>query len=317
MKPITFTPDLSTTASEHARSFGIAEALKSTPETPLGYTGLEVAGSDAATFLQGQMTANVTALSIGQCQLSALCEPKGRVIAQMDILRTGEEAYALILAHRLAAAVITTLKKYLMRSKVTITPWPEQPGFSLRTADNAPAQGQGYLGSDQIVVCRPTWLPLNDPKWVLTNGSTDAGEAEADPRDLTWAHAHVLFGIAPPVTATDLQYIPQMLNLDILEGISMTKGCYTGQEIIARVHHRGSVKRRLRRFLVDGNSDIEIGHAVEDEAGSNAGSIVEVALDDDGQLAVLAVVKESAYSPEATLGCHGATLRQWNLHYEV
>ncbi len=318
MSPLNFRRQPFPLLSELAQSFGIAEALGSTQEQPRGYACIQAAGSDTASFLQGQMTADIASLETGRCRTSALCNPKGRVIAQIEVARINDDSYALIMAHPQVATVTATLSRYIMRSKVTLGTWPGQPLIVLRRTDSAPETGACRLDGNGVLSCRPNWLPDNEPSWELSNaGFDEITRSDPPSQDSTWAHAHVLLGIAPPVTATQLEHIPQMLNLDALDAISMTKGCYTGQEIIARVHHRGAVKRRLRRFVADASDGISTGDSVKNAAGANAGLVVEVAHDAHQHLGVLAVVKESDFTPEATLSCQGLPLDHWPLPYSV
>ncbi len=316
MSTLNFRQQPSALLSEVAETYGVAEALQSTPGNPRGYACLQASGADTVSFLQGQMTSDIAALSPGQCHTSALCNPKGRVIAQVEIARTGNDVFGLIMAHHLLPAVLTTLSRYILRAKVTLTPWPGQHLIVLRRTDSAPESGGCNLDGNGVLSCRPQWLPAGEPSWELANAGFDQ-KTTVGATDGLWAQAHVLVGIAPPGEATALEHIPQMLNLDALNAVSMTKGCYTGQEIIARVHHRGAVKRRLRRFVTDSNDSVTVGDAVNSASGSKAGMIVEVAHDDHQNLGVLAVIKESDFSPDAIFSCHDQALDPWPLPYDV
>ena len=315
MSSLNFSDTPTQPLSDQARTFGLAEALSSSAEHPCGYSCLKVDGADAASFLQGQLTADVAGLAIGQCRTAALCNPKGRVIAQIETGRISQDTFALILAHSLVTQVIGTLTRYILRSKVTIAAWPDQAMITMRQTDTPVDSGACRLEDDGTLNCRARWLPANEPSWVLTTATLDGDSAQEG--DLSWAHAHVMLGIAPPVEATEPQHIPQMLNLDALHAISMTKGCYTGQEIIARVHHRGAVKRRLRRFVTAISESIVPGSTVENEAGVSVGMVLETARDAHDQLGVLAVVKESDFSAQARLTCNDQSLTHWALPYRV
>lgn len=296
--------------SEAAQTFGLSEARASTPEEPRGYACLRASGSDTASFLQGQMTADIAALAVGRCQTSALCNPKGRVIAQIEIARLGDDTFALILPGHLTTDVTSTLTRYILRSRVTLDAWPGQSRIILRRSEDAPESGHCRLDVNGWLSCRPGWLPAGEPSWELSNAGL-AVDPATDARDRSWDLAHVLLGLAPPVAATALEHIPQMLNLDRLDAISLTKGCYTGQEIIARVHHRGAVKRRLRRFVLDASASVAPGDTLKTATGARAGMVVVVARDDHDHLGLLAVVKESDYSPVAQLFCQGLPLDHW------
>ncbi|MEM7084303.1 MAG: hypothetical protein AAF465_16365 [Pseudomonadota bacterium] len=309
-----FPDDTDSLLYTQAKSFGVQEALDRSASEPMGYAALGVKGEDASAFLHGQFTADIASLAVGDCATSALCNPKGRVIAQMDVARTDDTAFALVMPQTLVQTVTDTLSRYILRSKVTLGAWSDHPVVLLRATSDALAIGTCTANSTTLRL-RPRWLigDLDNVELV----TVDPDRLTVDDTDHPIALAHVLAAIAPPTTHTALEHIPQMLNIDAFDGVSVTKGCYTGQEIIARVHHRGSVKRRLRRFWVETTATVAPGDPVFTQDGSQAGLVVESAAITDQRVGLLAVVKESAFAPDATLTCHDQGLAHWPLPYTI
>ncbi len=191
----------------------------SAPCPPDRYRALAVEGPDAAAFLQGQLTCDVPALGSDELGLAALLTPQGRVIATPWLAR-GTQGYALVLPAALAPAVHERLKRFVLRAKVTL---------ALRALDRA----------------------LGERLAARLSGDGAAGPAAFGP-DERFALALVRAGIPEIGVESSEQWIPQMLNLDLLGAVSFRKGCYTGQEIVARTQHLGRIKRRMFRLALDG-----------------------------------------------------------------
>jgi folate-binding protein YgfZ len=201
--------------------------------SPDGLGVLAFRGADAARFLQGQLSADVEKLEPGASTLAGLHNPQGRVIALLALLRTNPEEVLAVLPRELVAAVEQKLRKYILRSKVRI----EDPSNTLRVLGcaNGPAPNEGISQlrwGDRRLLLAPTDFPI------------DAGQSRAD-----WERLDIAEGLPQVYTATSEAFVAQMLNLDLLGAIAFDKGCYTGQEVIARAHYRGRVKRRLQRWF--------------------------------------------------------------------
>jgi len=176
------------------------EGDKVTLMADMPYSKILVSGADAFDFLQAQLSNDLRLLDERERLQSAWCNPKGRVICLVTVLRDGT-GYGLILPSELAEDVLRRLTMFRFRSKVE---------FELVAAS----------ASDLGIECS-----VDD--WLLTN--LHAGRAEI------WQ-------------AQSEEFTPHMLNLDLIDGISLDKGCYPGQEIVARTHYRGATKRRTHRF---------------------------------------------------------------------
>lgn len=173
-----------------------------------------VSGEDAERFLQAQLTADLTRLSDGDATFAAYCHPKGNVIAVTRVVRQSD-AYILIASRRLLDALIAELGKYVLRAKVTI-----------ETLDNA-------------VAGRRTGQTM-DYALVPEGSDNDTGATQETAQ---WRAAELRGGMVWLSPETSNRFLPQMLGLDRLGAVSFRKGCYPGQEVIARVRYLGKVKQ--------------------------------------------------------------------------
>jgi folate-binding protein YgfZ len=211
---------------------------------------LRFSGADALSFLQGQITHDTQGLTPHGALLAAYLNPQGRVLALLHLLPHSSGTLA-ILPRELVQPTAERMKKYVLRAKVKI----DAPGDSLLVSGYhgagalrhahlpLPADGEAYVERDGIGVAK---LGAGGRFWVVAppNAPLEQREAAADiERD--WRLADIQAGLPQVYGATSEAFIAQMLNLDVLDGISFKKGCYTGQEIVARTQHLGRIKRRL------------------------------------------------------------------------
>ncbi|HUR40210.1 MAG TPA: folate-binding protein [Verrucomicrobiae bacterium] len=223
---------------------------------------IEARGADAESFLQGQFSNDVRAVSVQRAQLSSYNSPKGRMLAVLHLLRDAD-ALLLELPRVLVEPVVKRLRMFVLRSKVSLTPSVRAliGVAGLRAAQvleraglPAPAAPLACAWTGGVGVMRR----LGDvPRWsiVVAEGAADAlltqlgggSGTEAD-----WRRLDLEAGVPNIYGTTQDHFVPQMCNLDALGGISFDKGCYTGQEIVARVHYRGAVKRRMETLRLAG-----------------------------------------------------------------
>ena len=204
-------------------------------------------GAEAARFLQGQLSADVEKLAIGASSLAGLHNPQGRVIAILALLRTTSDEVLAVLPRQLCTTVEQRLRKYILRAKVQI----EDLSKSITV-----------VGSPSASAADMPRLPWGD-RWLLLVPAGRLGEFVGklnSPED--WKRADIAAGLPMVYSATSETFVAQMLNLDLLGGIAFDKGCYTGQEVIARAHYRGRVKRRLQRWRGTGNYVPRAGDSV-------------------------------------------------------
>ncbi len=225
-------------------------------------------GDDAARFLQGQLSAEIEKLAPGASTLAGLHNPQGRVIALLAIVNAGPGEIFAVLPRELAAGVVQRLAKFVLRSKVRIADesasWRVLGGNAGAVPAGAPSIAWGE---------RRLWLAPGGP------GESD----EADQRQrIAWERADIAAGLPQVYAATSETFVSQMLNLDLLGGIAFDKGCYTGQEVIARAHYRGRVKRRLQRWHNSSGSLLVPGQTAH---GPDGRALIVVRTAPDGAIA--------------------------------
>ncbi len=255
---------------------------------------LAIRGPDAARFLQGQLSAEIEKLSVGKSTLAGLHNPQGRVVALLALARTAPDELFAILPGELAADVMNRLRKYVLRAKVRI----EDVSSSLRVI-GCPDPRPDALAS---VEWGGRWM-------ALANANGDAAAADELTR-AQWEEHDVRAGLPQIFAATRETFVAQMLNLDLLGAIAFDKGCYTGQEVIARAHYRGRVKRRMQRWRYAGGEPLRPGDAARAPDGRPL-VIVRAAPSAAGGQEVLAVGNFTPAGDEAPAagGEDGAAIR--------
>ncbi|MDH5176903.1 MAG: folate-binding protein [Gammaproteobacteria bacterium] len=235
-----------------------------------GFGVLRIAGQDSVSFLQGQFTNDVRLLADGRTQVAACCTNQGRVIALVRLRQTDEAIYAL-LPTDLLGKLATHLRKFVLRAKVELLQAADLQVGAILTGDAAAATVAHDAFDTAVQTMSP--VPLAGSTEVVTFQYALGREVVAappaawrsisglsfnrtDPRaEAQWLASDIAAGLPHVFAATSEQFTPQMLNVDLLDGVSFTKGCYTGQEIVARTHHLGRVKRRTMRFHIAGSGD--------------------------------------------------------------
>lgn len=199
---------------------------------------IQVSGEDCLTFLQGQLTNDIDQLD--ECwQFSGYCNPKGRLLAILRLWKHDESVYA-VLDTSILENVVKRLQMYIMRSKVVVEVLHNAQCFSSVKADDE--------ASDFSFVVEQSIHKLNFGKHQL---GVDLGAELSSPftqnsvDDGVWNTTNILSGIPNITRETYEMFVPQMVNLDIIGGVSFKKGCYTGQEIVARMHYLGKLKQRM------------------------------------------------------------------------
>jgi tRNA-modifying protein YgfZ len=267
---------------------------------------LRFTGPDSLSFLQGQVSSDTRRLAESQSLLAAYSSPQGRVLALMHLLPHSSGVIA-ILPRELLVPTLAGLRKFVLRAKVMIEDAGELlcvaglHGMHLQSAGiTAPQSSAGYVEKEDIGVAAVNrdasrfWV-IGAAEKLAEHGL--AGDIlQADQIEHDWRLADIRAGLPQIYLSTREAFVAQMLNLDLLDGISFSKGCYTGQEIIARTQHLGRIKRRMYRLLLP-LGEWRIGQALRLSDG-RAGRLIE-AIRSGGGFEALAVLSVGASTTAA------------------
>ena len=283
---------------------------------------LAIAGDDATAFLHGQFTNDVQAMAPGTAQWNGWCSAKGRLLATFVLVRRAED-FLLLLPQDIADAFTKRLRMFVLRSKVKIEDANERYvriGAAGKTVHGVVARHWGAspapmhaaesggavcvaLGADRFVVLVP---PQAAPAlWEAF--AREAVEAGLD----AWEWTGIRAGIPVIHARTQEEFVPQMANLDLVGGVSFKKGCYPGQEIVARTQYRGILKKRMARVHAAGEGRPAPGDPVYGASfGEQAvGTVVEAAPSPEGGFVALVVAQiESLDKDELRLGSPGGAI---------
>ena len=191
---------------------------------------LEICGTDALVFLQGQLSQNIASIEQGQSAFAGLSNPKGRLLCVCHVYKFKENGFWVILPITLSENVKTHFTKYIMRSKVSIE---IKKDLVLYGAWN-----------NAVLECEHKFIMFEHCDLIIGINNTAISPITLV-NESEWHFEKIQQGIPDIVPETQEHFVAQMLNLDRLNGISFDKGCYTGQEIIARMQHLGRIKRRM------------------------------------------------------------------------
>ncbi len=258
-------------------------ALRAGGALPLsGHWGLIRAhGADAAAFLQGQLTNDVATLDAGAARLAGYCSAKGRLLASFVVTRPAADTFVLACSADLLPATLKRLSMFVLRAKCRLVDaGAEQTLWGLAGESAAawlgaalpPAAWQVTAHAGGLAVRLPDACGLPRLLWLAGPAAAPPPLPALDPESWAWLEVHS--GVARIVAATGDQFVPQMVNLELTGGVDFQKGCYPGQEVVARSQYRGTLKRRMQLFastaaLAPGT---EVFHS--DDPGQPAGSVV-------------------------------------------
>jgi folate-binding protein YgfZ len=273
--------------------------------TPLASAGLiRVRGEDARSFLQGQLTNDIESVSADQAQLSAWCTPKGRILALFLLFEHSGDLHLQLPRERMDA-VLKRLRMFILRARVSL----DDVSDSLAVAgawgeclterlERIPGKNFGTLSRDGLTLIR---FPGKTPRVQIVgdrNALADFWQKMEDEGSLAseegWDLQNIRAGVPGVVDATAEAFIPQMLNLDVLNGISFTKGCYTGQEVVARMKYLGQLKRRMYLARLEDDSPLSAGDGIwspESTSAQGAGKVVMAAASENGGREALVVAE--------------------------
>ncbi|MAR92129.1 MAG: hypothetical protein CML06_14780 [Pseudomonadales bacterium] len=280
---------------------------------------IRLSGPDAADFLQGQVTCDINQLAPGQGLLGAHCNLKGRAQATFICGRQGDDLL-LLLPRDQQQPTIDALGKFAMFSKVDISAAQELLVLGFTAGDDLTTSADrvgDIVGAECFHIPHLGWLAL------IPEGSARLALELLSTRripvvgDNAWRLNRIRLGIAQIYQAQTEQWIPQELNYDLIEGVNFKKGCYKGQEIVARIHYRGQTKVRTFALEVRGGGPLAIGAKITGAGGQ--GTVLEVARVSETTFNVLSTLKiEDAENGDLRLNSNDeAKIRVLPLPYAI
>jgi tRNA-modifying protein YgfZ len=302
---------------------------------------LEISGADAAIFLQGQVSNDALMLNGSNAHFSAYCNPKGRMLAlflafALHNLELGHHLH-LQFNRELLEPIMKRLKMYVMRSKVDIKDvsdsiikfginGPQAASLLAGSFASIPTQDYQLVTLDNGAILKLPTIAGHTRFQIFTDNTNapiilDALKADCQQvNQACWNWLDIQMGIPDVSLKTQEQFVPQMLNIDLLGGINFKKGCYTGQEIVARTHYLGSVKRRTYLASIQSNSATNIpplaGDKVLDTMQNEVGQIVRVAPNNTNGFDALIELRIEA-KEVGNLTCNEDAIRLKDLPYAL
>lgn len=236
---------------------------------------VKVTGRDATTFLQGQLTNDITALK-EDWHYSAYCTPKGRALAVFLVWRSNDDIF-LLLEESVKESVLKRLKMYVMRSQVTFEDVDVDILGVFESEIVSSTHVELSTGQDKhtATITQDTWFLHLGGRAIAIDfkGGFQSLYSGEDEKAKNWLFFDIQECLPRVSNLSSELFIPQMLNLDLLNGISFKKGCYTGQEIIARMKYLGKLKQRMFVCKVLSDKPAIIGAKVVDDDGKVVGNV--------------------------------------------
>lgn len=289
---------------------------------------IEVTGEDCASFLHGQLTQDCQGLGVNQARLAAYCSAKGRVLASFLVLRTAPERFVLVCPFDVLPATLKRLQMFVLRAKVRLRDASADLALHGLAGDAAVAHGAGAGATWQHLACSvqgPATLvqipAVNSTRRMLwlAPSLADPPTGAALPLGM-WHFMEVLGAVAWVAQAVADRFVPQMLNFESVDAVNFKKGCYPGQEVVARSQFRGTLKRRA--YLVSSAAPLVAAQELfAPPAAEPVGTIVQAAAGPGGEWHAIACLQTSAASTDAGAlrygGADGPAVRLGTLPYPL
>ena len=262
---------------------------------------IRAVGEDAVKFLHGQLTQDLALLPVGQARLAAFCTPKGRMLASFVLVKHSNEEVWMVCSRDVLAPTLKRLSMFVMRAKVRLTDASADLRLCglLGRATIAAADAAGATSPWTAVAAGPAHAialyPAGKTGRQLWIAPLDAPLPQGDTvRAQDWAWSEVASGVATVSAPLAELFVPQMLNYESVGGVSFKKGCYPGQEVVARSQFRGTLKRRT--YLAHSSAALQAGEELF--AGGDfeqpVGVVVQAAQQPDGVAVALLCLQTSA-----------------------
>jgi folate-binding protein YgfZ len=251
---------------------------------------ISISGADSIEFIQGQMTQDIDVIGDDDARMTAILNPQGRVVSSALIMHW-DDSIILVLSKDTVDDLIVWLNRFILRSKVTVSRLEAHIyGLNQNLADIE----SDNLDLEKENFCLRSIETDSERTLLITKSLHDFEKSSITMMSSrNWKLADIQAGI--PITHKEniAKFIPQMINLDLINGISFNKGCYTGQEIVARVQHRGKIKRRMFHITTQHcNDEIRPGTPVF-LGDSEVGTVIQ-SVQNKNQVHSLAVISDDA-----------------------
>jgi folate-binding protein YgfZ len=292
---------------------------------------LAIEGPDSAKFLQGQLTCNMQDISAVQTRRGAHCTHKGRMVADFQLMQLPDQAYLFLLPTETLSAFHKSLAKYIVFSKAKLRDASDDfllLGISGPTAKHligtlfggVPSEPDALLHSNSGAVIRITqaerFLCLIPAAQAPSVYATLASHPSIITDGHYWNWLNICDGIGDVRQETIEAFTPQMLNMQLINGISFSKGCYTGQEIVARMQYRGTLKKAMQRMAGEGTAPAPNTPVYSLETEQAVGHIVIAENITSSQWQGLVVINSDAYG--SALRSEGGTeIQSLSLPYAI
>ncbi len=291
---------------------------------------LVVKGPDAGKFLQGQVTCDIKELNQPLTRLGAQCSPKGRVLLSFRALQMDSESFALRIPSSMMESALKTLGKYIVFSKAKLHDAQNEfrviglfgdsaPRVAALFFDRLPEGDDGWVTKDgnyliQLAANRfECWIAPGALDQFLTLTAPHTQEATLG----DWQQLDIAAGIAEVYPESFELFTPQELNYQLINAVNFRKGCYTGQEIVARLHYRGKLKRHMYRFEYQASEPPLPGTPVVNSAsGQTMGAVVMAAAKAGGTIELLASLLDESLH-QAQVESAAEKLSQLDLPYAI
>ncbi len=276
-----------------------------------------VKGEDAASFLQGQLSNDINLVTEQLSQLSACCNPKGRVLAIFRIFKY-QDQLCLVVANDIKERIIKRLKMFVMMSKVEIIDMSDEIthfglagekidsilrecNYKVDTTENSVSfiKGISFIslpGPGNRFECFASFEAVKQLTFALNENSSP--KLSHYPKQI-WNILGIKAGLANISSNTQELFVPQMLNLHSIDAVSFKKGCYTGQEVVARMHHLGTAKRLMYGIKFHSSLQVKQGDSLyspDSKSAQGAGKIVNIEQVEHQQYIALAVIENELIS---------------------
>lgn len=245
---------------------------------------IRVEGEDAGEFLDGQLSAAVRSLSAGHCVLTAWHDPKGRALSTF-LLIPDKSGYTCLMPNDLVEGILPKLKMYVLRSRVDIRHRPDQVAIGLLSDEAPDLPGLPLEGEPDLRY----WAGSESDATTLWQAARKKGMTPVGPE--AWRRREILRAVPTLNARASGLFLPQFLGLERLGGLSFKKGCYTGQEVIARTHYLGKVKQGLHTARCDHRA--EPATVIRDSDGKKAGQVLDAVPEDDGTWRLQLVLRDA------------------------